>query len=635
MGWIWNKEESKENDWVCFVKDIDINNKQEEGILEIATDTKYWLYINGKLVVFEGGLKRGPGYQQTYYDVVDIYDYLTIGINRIAILVWYFGKSGFSHCSSGHGGLHVIGKICGKNIESDETWYVQRNPSYVKADSSDIKPNFRLAEPNIYYDASKEIGDWWRKEYNVTSWDRAVEIKNDYWGILVERGIPQWKNYGLKEYEKVSEWYGKKLKTDMTIELQLPYNMQFTPYFDIDAIAGKRVDIFTDTYDTFYEEEKNIKSVYYTKDGHQEYESLGWLNGERVYLHFPAHTIIHSLKFRETGYEAKFIGDFKCADVFFNRLYEKCRRTLYITMRDTFMDCPDRERVQWWGDVNIEMQMMFYCLDENALMLYENGVRSMANWAKHFGHMITVVPSGTKQFELPLQNLAGIYGFYHYYEHTKKLDFLKNAYPMSKAYVLSYELNANNTVAHKVGSWDWADWGENADVAVIENSWFLLAAKSCLAMAKALGAQEDILTYQEIINRIESSFYKNFWHRNAFYYCTKNGEPDDRANALAVLAGVVNKEDWKKILTILQTTFNASPYMEKYVLDALCEMGFLKEALQRIKYRYHDMVADTGTTLWEYWNKEGTRNHAWSGGPLIVLKKYERQVIELINDKEI
>ncbi|MFR7465122.1 MAG: hypothetical protein ACLUVG_09725 [Phocaeicola vulgatus] len=30
-------------------------------------------------------------------------------------------------------------------------------------------------------------------------------------------------------------------------------------------------------------------------------------------------------------------------------MWEKSQRTLYITMRDTYMDCPDRERAQWWG----------------------------------------------------------------------------------------------------------------------------------------------------------------------------------------------------------------------------------------------------------------------------------------------
>lgn len=38
----------------------------------VAADTKYWLYVNGKLLVIEGGLKRGPTPTGGYYDVVDL-----------------------------------------------------------------------------------------------------------------------------------------------------------------------------------------------------------------------------------------------------------------------------------------------------------------------------------------------------------------------------------------------------------------------------------------------------------------------------------------------------------------------------------------------------------------------------------
>ena len=51
-------------------------------------------------------------------------------------------------------------------------------------------------------------------------------------------------------------------------------------------------------------------------------------------------------------------------------------RTLYVTMRDNYMDCPDRERAQWWGDVTNEMMMMMYSLDEQSYQLYEKGLTS-------------------------------------------------------------------------------------------------------------------------------------------------------------------------------------------------------------------------------------------------------------------
>ena len=73
----------------------------------IAVDSKYWLWVNGHLVVFEGGLKRGPRPGAGYYDEVDLAGHLHGGRNAIALLVWYFGKDGYSHQSSGEPGVVV------------------------------------------------------------------------------------------------------------------------------------------------------------------------------------------------------------------------------------------------------------------------------------------------------------------------------------------------------------------------------------------------------------------------------------------------------------------------------------------------------------------------------------------------
>ena len=238
---------------------------------------------------------------------------------------------------------------------------------------------------------------------------------------------------------------------------------------------------------------------------------------------------------------------------------------------------------------------------------------------------MTVVPSGTEQFELPFQNLAGIWGFSYYYEYTGDMSVIRRVYDVSKSYVLCYHLNADGLVEHRSGSWDWPDWGENADIAPMENAWYYMALNSCKKMAKVLGNHADIAIYDERLESIKENFNRVFLScgKDGYYYHeTANKKPDDRANALAVLSGLADEEQYPAILKILQTSENASPYMEKYVLDALCEMGYVEEAVQRMKKRYREMVDYDYSTLWEYWDKGGTLNHAWSGGPLITMSKY-------------
>ena len=71
--WITSAQcQSRTNSWLCFQKTVDLPALDGNPVYaDIAVDSKYWLWINGKMVVFEGGLKRGPNPRDTYYDHVD------------------------------------------------------------------------------------------------------------------------------------------------------------------------------------------------------------------------------------------------------------------------------------------------------------------------------------------------------------------------------------------------------------------------------------------------------------------------------------------------------------------------------------------------------------------------------------
>jgi hypothetical protein len=91
----------QQNLWSCYRKEFSLADKPKSAITRIAVDSKYWLWVNGVMVVREGALKRGPTPTDTFFDEVDLAPYLKQGANTVAILAWYFGKEGFSHKSSG------------------------------------------------------------------------------------------------------------------------------------------------------------------------------------------------------------------------------------------------------------------------------------------------------------------------------------------------------------------------------------------------------------------------------------------------------------------------------------------------------------------------------------------------------
>ena len=619
--WIWDKENlTEKNVWMCFNKKINLDKIPDVLTADISADSKYWLYINGETVVFEGSIKRGPQKNSGYYDSIDIAPYLKKGENSICALVWFWdNETSYSYNSSGQGGFLFEAENSDITIISDKSWKVKRNPVYI--DSALYPPNYRLPEYSIYFDARKDVGDWTNVSFDTSLWENATEYASGgegAYGKLYPRGIPFLKDYGLKDYENSKEYENytvtKLLGEEITVDI--PYNAQITPYLKIVAPKGKKIRITTEN--TLI---GAVSTTYITKDGEQEFEALGWFNGEHITYKIPKGVKIVSLKYRETGYDSSFCGDFKCDDEFLNSLWQKSLRTLYVTMRDNFMDCPDRERAQWWGDVTSEMIMTMYSMDSNSYLLYQKGVEAMLSHVDDTKVLQTVVPISGDYFELPVQQLAGIVGFKTYYNYTGDKAFLEKVYNASLDYLKLWEIGKNNLVIHRGGSWDWADWGSKADMTAIENAWVYYALSATEEMAELLEKDEDIAFINERKNIISKGF-KSLWTENGFKSDDVK-EPDDRANALAVLSGLAEKEQYTTIKNVLTTTKNSSPYMEYYVLEALCRMGEHEVARDRIKERYDDMVCEDYSTLWEFWDSwRGTKNHAWSGGPLVIMSKY-------------
>ena len=170
--------------WVCFRKTFELAEAPSENTLRISADSKYRLYVNGEIVVREGQLKRGPNPHDSYIDSLGIKN-LRKGKNTVAVLVWYFGKGGYSHRSSSHAGLYF--DLSGKafRVSSDSSWKSRLHPAYYIPTGQ--KPNARLAESNIGYDARQELQSFADTLYNDSAWANAVQMNADSagWGLFV------------------------------------------------------------------------------------------------------------------------------------------------------------------------------------------------------------------------------------------------------------------------------------------------------------------------------------------------------------------------------------------------------------------------------------------------------------------
>ena len=612
-----------QNVWTAYRARFDLADAPDESLARIAVDSKYWLWVNGRLAVREGGLKRGPMRGATYADAVDLAPYLVPGENTVAVLVWTWGKQGFSHASTDAPGLLFDLRADRQPVALD--WRVRRHPGY--GDTGPPYPNYRLPESNVRVDARRSLPGWTTRGYLDDLWPAAVPLApagGGPWGALVDRPIPQWRDFGLKPYADAPAF--PFVATGDTVVVSLPYNAQVTPAFEVDAPAGLTVGIRTDNYRGGGP--PNVRAEYVTAAGRQRHETPGWVNGHQVRYAFPAGVTVHGLSFRETGYAAEFTGSFESSDAALDTLWQKAARTLYVTMRDSYMDCPDRERAQWWGDVVLEMGETFYALDRRSDALSRKAILELAAWQRADSTLYSPVPSGPIwSAELPTQMLASVghYGFWTYYLETGDLDTVRRVYPAVRDYLALWELDTDGLVRQRSGGWTWGDWGNDKDMPLIFNGWYALALQGQRDMALALGHAADVPALDAALATLAASFNERFWTGTAYRSPEHTGATDDRGHALAVVAGLVPPEREEAVAQVLMTERHASPYFEKYVAEALIDLGRAGDALQRLRERYAEMIESDITTLWEGWELNsatyggGTYNHAWSGGPLTLL----------------
>jgi hypothetical protein len=609
---------AQKNLWTCYRKSVSLAEKPNSAPARIAVDSKYWLWINGQMVVREGGLKRGPNPQDTYFDVVDLAPYLEKGSNTIAVLAWYFGKHGFSHKSSGQAGFLFELEAGSTKVLSDSSWRILRHPAFGGAGNT---PNFRLSESSVHFDARRAVPGWTEPNFDDRAWTFVSEFGRPPtapWNRLWQRAIPQWKDFGLKDYENARDL--PQVSDGKPISARLPYNAQVTPWLKISAPAGQFIKIGTDN------SANEIFAEYVTKDGEQEFETPAWMNGHHVVYQIPAGVKILGLNYRETGFDTEVLGRFACDDDFLNRLWTKCERTLYVNMRDNFFDCPDRERAMWWGDIVIQLGQVFYTFDSNAHTLIRKCMYNLCNWQRPSKTLFSPIPAGNWDKELPQQMLASVgqFGFWTYYQNTGDRRTLADVYPHVKDYLSIWQTDAGGLIVHRSGEngWDWADWGDNVDIRVLDQAWFCLALEGAARMADELEKPGEAAAYRQRRETIIAAVNKKFWNGSAYRDPGYKGATDDRAQGMAVVAGIAGPEQYPAIKALLAKVFHASPYLEKYILEALFQMGDAPAAQARLQQCYREMVDSETSTLWELFSRGGTLNHAWTGGPLTLMFQY-------------
>jgi len=635
-NWIWTKGCSDDS-YVAFRKVISSASEQDITASVSAVD-KYTLWLNGELIVLDGSLKRGPTPYDSYYDEITLH--LQAGENTLAVLVAFNGRSGDGSIvpvmedeelgEVNQAGFLFEAQVDGETVATDSTWKVCRHNAYKNrltagADYVNYSQTSMLAEHNVFYMAADDIGSFMDADYDDSAWEQATLIAKPGdlpFGDLYKAMTAPIVFGEIVSFENAADYVGKELAEDTILELPFPTNLQFTFYFEVTAPAGKTLTVYTDTYT--YEDSMlyTFKDTYITAEGEQSYENYPWRSGNVLYIEAPAGVTFNFLGYRVSQAAAERTQAFTSADSDLDQLWLEAQNTVLICMRDTFMDCPERERGPYMGDAANEIDAALYAFDEGALDMTKKAILACVGWTKTDGAIVSRAPS-VKPQEIPNQSLAFLTAAYHYWQFSGDVETMTAYYETSVNYLKLFEM-ADGLPVYRSGSWGWNDWGEKIDANLLQTGFYYYA----LRLTNELGEELGIITDEErdfFTERMSSmkEHYVEAYYTPFGFKSEDSNNIDERANALLALSGLADETYYDLIATVIETTEEASPFCEKFILDAACAMGRVDLAISRMKSRYSLMLKDEYDTLWEYyWESDGTINHGWAAAPCYILSKY-------------
>lgn len=320
-----------------FVKEFTLAERPKEALVRIFAYTRYRLYVNG---IYSG---RGPSRfqnQRPEYDTRSIASVLKLGKNLVTVLV---------HCDAPTGrimrhapGLAVAVQISGtrgtQTIATDKSWRARPDLSFGPR-------NWAWASIEEHIDGRKCV-DFGNAELDYVNWPEAVPVGGPEF-------FPLWPRTTPLQQEHARLWIEGDTQLPLEagpgsdLQFTLPEIVQGYHLLELDAEEGSEIEA---AYQ-LPEGRSSGHSSCITRTGAQT-----WMGGDtfafnRLSLRIKSGRIkIHNLQAVEVRYPFDQVASFECNDPQLNRLWKICARSLELLSEDSYVDCADRERVEWTDD---------------------------------------------------------------------------------------------------------------------------------------------------------------------------------------------------------------------------------------------------------------------------------------------
>ena len=681
-------------------------------VVHVAADCRYALFCNGVLV---GRGPVRATHRRLFYDSYDLGDLLRPGENVLAAAVMVMGRSTFGYIEATPG-LLVQGCAMADgervDLDSDTSWRVRPSEAYDPA-ATLFTQQVGWSE---WYRADREDAGWtdaslegWRAA-DAISLDDALggrrlearmipplldtpvtavaapqvfavppcddaEAMGDYARLMHEEphaAAPPGTAQGLDTFiEGEGALTVQPPGTGRGVGILLDMGRLYSGYlaFEVEGPAGAVMDmgynesLLDDRLPTVAVVEGPVGLDYHFADryvfgeGRREHVQLFCERSARytqiVLRGFDAPVQIHRFELVRNSYPVEKRGSFRCSDPSLDELRLAAARTLQLSMRDVYMDCPWREQALYTGDMYNEALFEHTAFGDGALT--RQCLLMAADGMMERGLLPCAYPSEGR-LTIPSYSLLWVLALDDYVHYTADLSVIEPCLGVVKTLMETFEgQRAENGLLRDFdGEFNFFDWGfeQGEGQCALQREgqcgplslMYVGALRAAAGLAERAGDAGLARDARARAGRTAEAVNRNLWDAARRAYVDFAGPAGPRAcsvsqhtNALALCFGVADGDRIAGALDALTApdgqVLQAEPFFQLFVLDALARGGRMDRVLEVLRERFAPMLRGGTGTLWEMWcGKRGPFQgveidcfslcHGWSANMLYLAPTY-------------
>ncbi len=602
--WIWLPTEAPDT-YADFIDDFEY--KGGKAVLRISVDSNYAAYVNGKLAAF-GQYADFP--RNKIGDEIDITEYVKNGTNRLAVIVWYYGKymeninnSPLTYTVGDPGLIYEI-EIDGNTVAaSDKNTLCRKDPGFVQEKREVITWQLGLtyhrdmvnADDSFIFGGSEGFEQSRETGSALTVSPRPIDMLTlgerqaaklirvgefEYPADAAEHPTAYNMQFAAIAYRAIDKLTDKKrdhmlsnaepvsISANNSIFLLVDLMKESVGFLDLDIEVPEdcRIDIGwgEHLHDGICRTYKRSFSVSYNaKAGINSYMNpFRRFGGRYIQLFIHAKSAkINYVGFRPTDFKVD-IKPYDCGNLLRNTVYETSIATLRLNMHEHYEDCPWREQGLYTMDSRNQMLCGYYAFGEYRFP--RASLHLIGESICESGLLPTCAPTETPLF-LPSFSLAYFMQMREYIEYSDDTTLAQEMYETLERiiHVFTDRIDEKGLIPAFVGStffnfYEWMptmfSWKE--PYTGYESALNLLTALGLgnfAAICVYLGKNERANELATLRKKIISATTEYFWDEGAKLMRTRDNcdSYSVLVNSLALLTGALDGKDLTNVLGIL------------------------------------------------------------------------------------